>query len=316
MDKNIWLDGIMGVVLGDALGCPVQFMRREELRKRGAVTGMEGHGTYDMPPGTWTDDSSMTLATLVSIRDMNGIDREDIMNCFVAWYEDGEYTPYGQCFDEGNTCSTAIVNYIRVCDLDSCGQTSERSNGNGSLMRILPVCLYACDEKLEDEKATEYVHQVSGLTHNHLRSKMGCGLYYFCVQAVLNEEGTLKERLQAGLDRGFAFYEQDIRNRVDLAYYSRLRDLNDFGELPETKIISGGYVVTSLEAAIWSLLRTESFKEALLCAVNLADDSDTIGAIAGGLAGLFYGYQSMPEEWLKVIPKRDWIEELCRKKPV
>ena len=179
-------------------------------------------------------------------------------------------------------------------------------------MRIMPVCLYVYDQGLPDDEAVKIVHAGSGLTHNHAGSKIACGLYYFCVKAILNGSGNLNSRLQSGLDRGFDFYERDILNRVELSYYGRLRDLNVFSHAEEDAIKSTGYVVDSLEAAIWSLVNTDSFKECELKAVNLADDSDTIGAIAGGLAGLYYGYENMPEEWLSVIQRREWIEEMCR----
>ncbi len=309
--RNIWKDGIMGVIVGDALGCPVQFMDREELKDRGFVTGMEGHGTYDMPKGTWTDDGSMTLATLDSINALGEVDLEDIMTSFVDWYEDGEYTPFGEPFDIGNTCSIAIENYEKNHNLLTCGGTSAHSNGNGSLMRIMPICLYACDNGLSDEEAVKLVQAVSGLTHNHPRSKMACGLYYFCVYSILKGEGSLNDRLQSGLNYGFGFYENDITNRTELSYYGRIRDLEEFASIPEEKIKSTGYVVDSLEAAIWSLINTSSFAECELKAVNLGDDSDTIGAIAGGLAGLYYGYDNIPEEWLEVIQRREWIEEMC-----
>ena len=179
-------------------------------------------------------------------------------------------------------------------------------------MRIMPACLYAYTHEADEIEALRIVHVVSGLTHNHLRSLMGCGLYYFCVREVLDGTGTLRERLQNGLKKGFAFYEKDILNRVDLSLYARMKDLSGFGALPEQEIRSSGYVVDSLEAAVWCLVNTDSFAECLLMAVNLGDDTDTIAAIAGGLAGLYYGYDSIPKEWLEVIQKRDWIEGLCR----
>ena len=108
--KNIWLDGIMGVIIGDALGMPVQFMERNEVKKV-PVTSMRGYGTYNMPPGTWSDDSSMTLAALDSIRKTGKIDSDDIMKRFVDWYENGAYTPYGAAFDIGITCEEAICKY-------------------------------------------------------------------------------------------------------------------------------------------------------------------------------------------------------------
>ena len=179
-------------------------------------------------------------------------------------------------------------------------------------MRIMPVCLYVYEERLPVEDAVRTVHEISGLTHNHLRSKIACGLYYFCVKAILDGSGSLRERLQHGMDEGFSFYEKDVSNRVELSYYERLRDLSEFSAVPDTEIRSTGYVVDTLEAALWSLIVTGDFKECLLTAVNLGDDADTVGAVAGGLAGLYYGYESIPAEWLAVIQRREWIEDLCR----
>lgn len=309
--RNIWLDGIMGVIVGDALGCPVQFMDRTELKRRGPVTGMEGHGTYNMPEGTWTDDGSMTLALLTSIKDNDAIDLDDIMSRFVAWIRNGEYTPFGEAFDIGMTCYDAVKMYERSGNVYTCGRDGERSNGNGSLMRIMPACLYAYANKLDRDEALKIIHEVSGLTHNHIRSHIGCGFYYFMVCAILDEEGSLAKRLQKGIYDGFAYYEKNDMYRDELSHYERLKSLIRLSGTPEDEIQSSGYVVHSLEASVWSLLRSDNFKDALLTAVNLADDSDTIGAIAGGLAGLYYCYESIPAEWLNVIQRREWIEELC-----
>ncbi len=316
--KNSWLDAVMGVVVGDALGCPVQFMSRAEIARRpkGPVTGMEGHGTYNKPEGTWTDDGSMTLALLDSIREKNGIDLDDIMSRFVAWYEEGAYTPFGKAFDMGNTCSLAIELYEKGTDVYHCGGTGDRSNGNGSLMRILPVCLYCYERQKEgmtDEKAIDLIHAVSGLTHNHLRSRIACGLYFFMIGSILDGSGSLLERLQAGVDAGFAFYDRKVENKTELAYYGRLRDLSAFSVVSEDEIRSSGYVVDTLEAAIWCLITTDSFKDCLLKVVNLGEDTDTVGAVAGGLAGLYYGYDAIPYEWLDVIQRREWVEGLCRR---
>ncbi len=314
MNRNYWLDGMMGVIVGDALGCPVQFMSREEIatRPEGAVKGMESGGVYNTQEGTWTDDSSMSLATLDSIRELGVVDTEDIMTAFVDWYEDGEYTPFGEAFDIGNTCSSAIEKYENTGDLKTCGGTSEYSNGNGSLMRIMPVCLYAAMKGLTDEEAISLVHEVSGLTHNHLRSKIACGLYYFCVKEILGKKLPIGTTLKRAMEKGFEFYDKDIANKIELAHLGRLRDVRELGATDIRNIESSGYVVHSLEAAIWSVMRGKDFTDALLIAVNLGDDTDTIGAIAGGLAGLYYGYGSIPKEWLAVIKRREWIEEMCR----
>lgn len=346
--RNIWMDGMMGLVTGDALGCPVQFCTRQEIARRpqGPVTGMEGFGTYDMPPGTWTDDSSMALAALESIRRTGGIDPDDIMENFLRWEYDGAFTPFGYAFDEGRTCVGAIVRYHAERDWRTCGKTGDYANGNGALMRILPVCLY-CYEKqqagaesdagttvlseakaasmydaaimpksaagagpMSDAEAVRAIHEVSALTHNHLRSQIACGLYYFMVKAILDGEGDLISRLQEGIDNGWAYYRRDVRNLTELAYYGRIHSLSDFRKLPSDAIRSTGYVVDSLEAAVWALITTASLEECLLKVVNLGDDSDTAGAIAGGLAGLYYGYASIPEAWRNAIQKREQVESL------
>lgn len=312
--KNIWVNGMMGVVVGDALGMPVQFVDRAEL-KINPVRTMEGYGTYNMPPGTWSDDSSMALATLASIREKGEVDYSDIMERFYKWLFFGEYTPAGKAFDQGNTCVEAICNYMRESDYRTCGKTGEMANGNGALMRIMPACLYAY-EKLTSEKwdlkqAIECVHQVSALTHNHLRSKMACGIYYFMIKNIIEGCGSLLERLQNGIDDAVDFYHEDIGNYVELAHYTRLFQLDEFAKCSEDTIKSSGYVVDSLETAVWSLITTDTLEECLLKAVNLGGDSDTIGAIAGGVAVLFYGYDSVPQEWRKQIIKEEEIIALC-----
>jgi ADP-ribosylglycohydrolase len=321
MGKNIWLDGMMGLVVGDALGVPVQFMTRSEIRSRaqGPVTGMESGGAYDMPDGTWSDDSSMALATMASLQDKKNVDLNDIMLQFVKWEVKGEYTPFGEAFDEGNTCSSAIYDYIAHLDAATCGKKGEYANGNGALMRILPACLYYCDRQKKictsEDEAIYGIHAISALTHNHLRSQMCCGIYYFMAKRLIDGAGKavqLQQLLQEGIDAGLKYYGKDIRNLTEMAYLGRLFDLNELKDTPDEKILSSGYVIDTIEAAVWCLITTDTLKDCLLKAVNLGDDTDTVAAVAGGLAGLYYGYEQIPEEWLKVIQRRDWIEELCR----
>ena len=316
--EKYWLDGIMGVVVGDALGCPVQFMGRDEIanRAKGQVTGMEGYGTFNKPPGTWTDDSALTLALMASIREAGAMDPEDVMNRFSDWLELGEYTPFHQAFDIGGATMDAIRRYEKDGDVTTCGGTTEYDNGNGSLMRILPARLYVYEQQgkagMSDKEAIKQIDVISGLTHNHLRARIGCGLYYFCVRAILRESGSLMKRLQIGLDQGFAFYESDIANRVELANYGRLRYLDVWKDTNRDDVKGSGYVVHALEAAIWSAITTTTYEECGLRCVNLGDDTDTVAVIAGGLTGLYYGYDGIPAEWLEVIQRRDWIEGMLR----
>ena len=307
---NIWKSGIMGVVIGDALGCPVQFESREEVAKH-LVTGMRGFGTFNLPAGSWTDDSSLTLALLESIRRTGGIDYKDIMDNFVNWLDDGAFTPYGYAYDIGRGTMSAIHRYKRYHKPLKAGNIDERSNGNGSLMRIMPAVLYCCDHALPADEAIDIIHKVGSLTHAHIRSNIACGLYCFIASAIVNEEGTLTKRLRTGLEKGFAFYETYLADHENLECYDRLRDPDSFGALPEDTIRSTGYVVDTLEAAVWSLVNADNFADALLKAVNLGYDTDTVGAVCGGLAGLYYGYDAIPEEWLSALQRREWIESLC-----
>ena len=314
-NTNIWLNGVMGVVVGDALGCPVQFETRYEV-SRHPVTGMRGNGTFNLPAGSWTDDSSLTIALLESIRRKQAVDPEDVMENFMKWLYDGEFTPYGYSYDIGNGTMQAINRYRKYGKVKKCGGDEEWNNGNGSLMRILPACIYCSEMEsrgaFSDRDAINVIHTVGGLTHAHIRSNIACGLYFFMVRQILAGNGSLPERMQEGITNGFAFYESFLADTENLHYYDRLKDLAAFSAVPADKIKSTGYVVDALEAAIWSLITTDGFEQALLKAVNLGDDTDTVGAIAGGLAGLYYGYEAIPEEWLSAVKRREWIEELCQ----
>lgn len=308
--RNIWKDGVMGVVIGDALGCPVQFETREEVAAH-PVAGMRGNGTFRLPAGSWTDDSSLTLALLDSLCRQGTVDLHHIMGNFVQWLDSGAFTPYGYAYDIGRGTLEAIRAYKRYHQPQRCGGRGEWNNGNGSLMRIMPACLYAYVNKMKDDEAIAVIHQVGSLTHAHIRANIACGLYFFMANAILDGDGPLADRLQAGLTRGFAYYEKALADRESLDCYDFLRDLARFAALPAERIRSSGYVVDALEAALWALATTASFEEALLKAVNLGDDSDTVGAIAGGLAALYYGYAAIPPQWLEALQKRAWIEGLC-----
>lgn len=308
--KNIWKDGIMGVVIGDALGCPVQFETREEVAAH-PITGMRGNGTFNLPAGSWTDDSSLTLALLESLKRVDAVDLNDIMGNFVKWLDHGEFTPYGYAYDIGRGTLWAIQKYKLDNRPTKCGGTEEWNNGNGSLMRIMPACLFCVEKGLDDDAAIKIIQQVGSLTHAHIRANIACGLYYFMVKEVLNSKEGLLTRLQNGLAQGFRYYEKYLSDHAELHFYDRLRDLSQFALVPAEKIESSGYVVDALEAAVWSLATTNSFENALLRAVNLGDDSDTVGAIAGGLAGLFYGYEAIPSIWIEAIQRKEWIEKLC-----
>lgn len=319
MKETVWLDGMFGLIVGDALGVPVQFMSRDEIKtcKEGPVKDMRGGGAFGLSAGTWSDDSSMALAAMDSLTEKGKVDLSDIMNKFILWEYDGMYTPYGVAFDEGITCRRAIHEFSKGHDPYKCGVTGEYANGNGALMRILPDCIFLFAklkaQKLTIDEAIADIHAVAALTHNHLRSNMCCGFYFFCVKSILENEGTLKQRLQKGIDEAVDYYGRDVDNLTQMAYLNRIIDLKKFEKTPESAIKSTGYVIDSIEAAIWCLITTDSYKDCMLKAVNLGDDTDTVAAIAGGLAGLYYGYDNIPQNWLEAIADRHVCEKMCER---
>ena len=302
-----YIDKIKGVMMGhvvaDALGVPVEFSDRYEL-DRNPVTKMMGYGTYNVPEGSWSDDSSMAIASLDSLCS-GRVDFDDMMERFCAWFKKGEYTPHGVVFDIGNTCAFAIDNYYGgKRPATRCGDEGEYSNGNGSVMRMHPLVLYAYAKNLHSDEWIELVAQCSCLTHAHERSEIGCGIYSFILMSLL--ESADVESVYRGLGEAKEFYS----NYAEVKHYSRLFD-GSFKKLKRHEIKSSGYVVDSLEAAVWCLLNSDSYSECVLKAVNLGGDTDTVAAIAGSLAGALYGYEAIPEEWLSVIKRRDYLEDMC-----
>lgn len=300
----------MGLVVGDALGVPVEFKNRESL-KQDPVANMRGYGTYNQPPGTWSDDSSMTLALLDSLKE--GLDYKDIMDKFITWYDKGEYTPYGNIFDIGIATRQALSRYKNGESALECGGQDEYDNGNGSLMRILPILFYLQakygNELLDKDDFFDIIHNISALTHGHKRSQMACGLY-LSIGSYIITGMELNYAVDSGISEAAKYYKYKEEFKNELKYFDRIQEKN-FKNLSEDKIKSGGYVIDTLEASIWCLLNTKDYKSCVLKAVNLGGDTDTTGAVAGGLAGLRHGYESIPNEWLETIARREYIENMC-----
>ncbi len=293
---------IFGLAVGDALGVPVEFKSREYL-KANPVTNMQGYGTYNVPKGTWSDDTSMTLCTLESIIENGEINLDNIMEKFAKWRCFGYMTPFDECFDIGNTTYCAIARYLEGESFPY-GSGAENSNGNGSLMRISPVVLFYALQSHNPIRRIEAIRNVSMLTHAHDISIIGCGIYNFILDEII--KNPCKESIREGISKGDRHYKC-IREII--AYIKMLR-LN-FASLDEREIKSTGYVVDTLEAAVWCLMNTSSYEECVLKAVNLGEDTDTVGAIAGSLAGALYGYEAIPKKWLDTLVKKEMIEKLC-----
>ena len=296
---------MIGHAVGDALGVPVEFASRKEIAEN-PVTDMEGFGTYPYPAGTWSDDTSMSLAALDCLAD-GEINWDKIMDSFGKWLDDGEYTPSGEAFDVGRTCLNAIINYFtKGTKATESGGKDEFSNGNGSLMRIHPFALMAAYNRKTHCDWENIIEQASSLTHAHERSKLACKIYALILFRLLD----VPRKDSVNFALGWADCRYDESSEHDM--YKRLFS-PDFDKTPASEIKSTGYVVDTIEAAVWCLMTTDNYKDCVLKAVNLGDDTDTVAAIAGGLAGALYGYDGIPEEWRDALIKREYIEELCER---
>ena len=257
-----------GLAIGDAVGLPYQFFKRGTF----VCADMDGHGTYDMPAGTWSDDTSMAVATAHSLALNNGkVDVEDIRDRFMMWLYEENYI-IDVCYDVGGTTMRALTRGVPG--------KSERDNGNGSLMRILPLAFTDCDD-------TD-IWKVSGITHGHWIACMGCVIYIDVARRLLKGEK---------LD--------DIVRTLD--YGEPFDRLTKLAKMPEYEVRSTGYVVDTLEAALWSLLQTGNYRDVILMAVNLGDDTDSVAAVAGGLAGIMY---ELDDDWYGRLRGKSVIEQI------
>ncbi|WP_113638446.1 ADP-ribosylglycohydrolase family protein [Nubsella zeaxanthinifaciens] len=297
---------LFGVAVGDALGVPVEFKSRQAISEN-PVTDMIGYGTYNLPPGTFSDDSSLTFClaeALTSKFNLNTIGQN-----FVKWCYDNYWTPRGDVFDIGIATRQAIDRLARGERPDLAGGFKVSSNGNGSLMRISPLLFYLLDKPIDERY--EITKQVSSITHGHIRSVIAC--FYYLEYARQLFERKDKFEIYKNLQTVISDFLNSLAiSATEIALFDRLlkQDIND---LTEESIFSSGYVLHTLEASIWCLLTTDNYKDAVLKAVNLGEDTDTTGAVTGALAGLLYGLDSIPTNWLTQIARYNDIEELSER---
>lgn len=300
IDQKIF-GGIFGLCVGDMLGVPVEFSTREE-RDTDKVKELRAYGTYHQPFGTWSDDTSMTLCLIDAIN--KGFSLEKLADSFIKYYKDAAFTPNGSVFDIGISTKNAIKKMIMGIDPIKCGGIKDIDNGNGSLMRILPIAYM--NQKLNIEELIKMVEDVSSLTHAHNRAKLACIIYVeFASQLILGKEK--KEAYDCLIEL--------INKHCNDKYYDEIKN---FGNILNKKIInfnrtqikSTGYVIDTLEAVFWLFFSFNSYREMVLEAVNLGGDTDTIAAITGGLAGIYFGFNSIPDSWLQNIERKCEIKEM------
>ena len=310
MQYNKVSDALLGLAVGDALGVPFEFCTSDQMKQYPAKE-MIGFRRYNVPPGTWSDDSSLTFCLAESL--VKGYDLADMANNFIQWRDANFWTARGIVFDIGITTSDAISSlkkllknkeYEELTQLKYLGD--EYDNGNGSLMRIMPLLFYI--KGMDIAQQFEIIRDVSALTHRHMRAAMCCLIYLRLAEHLLNgkEKIAAYQLMQKEI---LVFWKTIDYSANESKLFTRLIE-NDLREMPYEDLLSGGYVMESIHSSIWCFLQRDTYSEVVLTAINLGHDTDTTAAIAGGLAGLYYGAASMPEYWLASIARLEDIIEL------
>lgn len=305
---SIVKDSLYGFIVGDAMGVPVEFEDREKLINK-PVTSMLGYGSHDVEAGVYSDDTSMTLATMDSIIKQNGIiNYNDIADKFCNWVNNNEYTATNKIFDIGMTTKYALIKYFNnKIDATMCGGTNINENGNGSLMRMLPIALYCFYKNIKgDNEIFTLVKNSSSITHAHDISILGCYIYVRYVISLLETKNKISSyNFIKKLD--YSMFIEEVKLE-----YSRIL-FSDISTLNINDVNSSGYVVDTLEAVFWIILNCSSYNESIIGAINLGGDTDTIGAITGSIAGILYGYDNISKRWISKLKNKDYIDEIIIK---
>lgn len=276
----------LGLAVGDALGTTLEFSRRDAEPHH---TEMMGGGPFRLQPGVWTDDTSMALCLADTLLATGEVDPHDLITRFIAWWRDGENSVTGSCFDIGNTTRAALERFERIGD-PVAGDTAAVAAGNGSLMRLAPVALFYCDDR---EAAGRAARLQSQTTHAADECLDACEAFtHLLVDAFAGKSKA--ELLSAAPTRATGQVAEILAG--------------SWRAKPRAAISSSGYVIHTLEAALWAIGQASSFEEALVLAVNLGDDADTVGAVTGQIAGAIWGASAIPARWIERLAWRDRLE--------
>ncbi len=284
---------LLGLAVGDAVGTSVEFRPRGTFSP---VTDMIGGGPFELNPGEWSDDTSMALCLAASLTEKQGFDAADQMDRYCAWYEEGYFSSTGICFDIGGTTAAALHRYRRSGDPFS-GSTDPRSAGNGSIMRLAPIPLFYYPDK---EAVLGWSAESSRTTHGAAACIEACralGEILFRALSGQKKEEILFSEFSSVVSSG----------RIERICAGEYRDKTESG------IRGTGYVVESLESALWCFYNSTSFEDAVLMAVNLGDDADTTAAVCGQVAGAHYGESDIPKGWLEKLAMHREIGEMAER---
>ena len=285
---------LLGLAIGDALGCTLEFKKPGTFEP---ITTIVGGGVHQLKVGEWTDDTSMALCLAQSLIDCKGFDANDQMIKYSKWYDEGYMSSTGTCFDIGNTTRKSLDDFA-ITNNPYSGEKDIRSCGNGSIMRLAPIPMYYYQEP---KKALKYAALSSKTTHAHSLCFDACRYMAGIIVGLLNDESkeTVLSSLYSPVENYFTNEPLcDAMKEVACGSFKRKQP-------PEIK--GTGFVVESLEAALWAFYHSDNFKDGALKAVNLGDDADTTGAVYGQIASTIY---DIPQEWVQVITMREKIKEI------
>ena len=292
--KERFRGSLLGLAIGDALGAPVEFKSRGTFNP---IVDFESGGTWGLPPGYWTDDTSMALCLAESLIEQKGFDPVDQLERYLRWYREGHLSSTGKCFDIGSTVRSALLKF-EITKKPYCGSTEKNTAGNGSIMRLAPVALFYADDPA---KAIEMAGESSKTTHGAKTTVDACRYLGALIVGAIS--GVEKEALLSDRYSPIGGYWERYPLCPEIDEIAR----GAFKHRNPPEIEGTGYVVRSLEAALWAFYNGETFMEGCLNAVNLGDDADTTGAVYGGLTGAYYGEGGIPADWIKGIAHRDLI---------
>ena len=296
---------IIGFAVGDALGVPTEFIPRQYI-KEFDTSKMNGYGTHNVPAGAWSDDTSMVIAGIDSICRCDGmVDYDDIMDAYVDWFKHAKYTSIDKTFGVGDTIFKGLVNYMSGNDALDSGSGEVQDNGNGSLMRCLPISLLCALNNKSNEEIFDITSDFSSMTHSHEISKMACYIYTLFIKHIISgvDKRTILNIIQK------ENYKDKFSSKTIKEYEMILT--GDFQNMNPDEIPESGYVIDTLEIVLYSIINTNSFEEAVTKAISFGYDTDTTAAITGSIAGIMYGIEDIPEKWLSQLKKREYLEEMA-----
>lgn len=282
---------LVGLAVGDAVGTTLEFKPRGSFLP---IIDMEGGGPFRLKKGEWTDDTSMALCLANSLLSKQGFDPVDQMNRYCNWWRLGYMSSTGSCFDIGGTVRKALNQYLETSQPFS-GSVDENTAGNGSLMRLAPIPIfYSYDAEL----AIEYAGESSRTTHGAAECIDSCRLF----ASLILEACAATSKEHVFINSIYKPYSVRVINIANRHFMTKRYE----------ELTGSGYVIESLESALWCFMNSESFEEAVLLAANIGNDADTTAAICGQIAGAYYGYSGIPEKWSSAIFMADEIRQLAR----